>query len=124
MTAARCTVGSYCFKKSNRYILDKCNWLPLEKMITLSSLNFIYNIEKYKKPKGVLKIFRNSKYNRQKQKLSVSYIPKYKSYSKFFIYDKIALFNEIPTDIKEKSKKIFKNELKMWIKIQPVDTND
>ena len=52
------------------------------------------------------------------------HIPKYKSYSKFFIYDKIALFNEIPTDIKEKSKKIFKNELKMWIKIQPVDTND
>ena len=84
----------------------------------------MYNIEKYKKPKGVLKIFRNSKYNRQKQQLSVSYIPKYKSYSKFFIYDKIALFNEIPTDIKEKSKKIFKNELKMWIKIQPVDTND
>ena len=65
MTAARCAVGSYCFKNSNRYILDKCNWLPLEKMITLSSLNFIYNIEKYKKPKGVLKIFRNSKYDRQ-----------------------------------------------------------
>ena len=64
MTAARCAVGSYCFKKSNKYILDKCKWLPLEKMITLSSLNFIYNIEKYKKPKGVLTIFRNSNYNR------------------------------------------------------------
>ena len=58
------------------------------------------------------------------KQLSMSYIPKCKSYSKFFIYDKIALFNEILTDIKEKSKKIFKNELKMWIKIQPVDTND
>ena len=65
-------------------------------------------IEKYKKPKDVLKIFRNSKYDRQKQKLSVSYIPKYKSYSKFFIYDKIVLYNEILTDIEENPKKSLK----------------
>ena len=80
MTSARCAIGNYCFKKSNNYILDQCKWLSIEKIISLSSLNFIYNIEKHKKLKGVLRISRNSKYDRQKQNLSMSYIPKCKSY--------------------------------------------
>ena len=33
MTAARTVIGNYCFRKSNLYILNKCNWMNVKNMI-------------------------------------------------------------------------------------------
>ena len=39
MTAARLAIGDYCFKKSEIYILNKCGWLNINKMIQWQQLN-------------------------------------------------------------------------------------
>ena len=44
MTAARGAIGNYSFKKSKKYILDKCNWLPINKMIENASIKVLHNI--------------------------------------------------------------------------------
>ena len=124
MKSARCAIGNYCFRKSTSYILSKCKWMTIDQMITYSSLVFIHSVNKHKKPKGVLNIYRNSRYNRHKANISVSYTPKNQKYAKLFIQEHTNTYNKVPAEIKEKSNKIFKNELKLWIKSQPVDTKD
>ena len=41
-----------------------------------------------------------------------------------FLYKNTNTYNKIPSEIKSKSKKTFKKELKMWIQNQPIDTSD
>ena len=124
MTSARLAIGNYCFKKSKKYILDKCKWLSIENMITYSCLLFIYNINKNNKPKSITNIYRQSKYNRHRSKLNLNTIPKKGKYSKFFLMEHTDTFNDIPTEIKSKSKSIFKREVKIWIQNRPFDTMD
>ena len=124
MKGAHTAIGNYCYKKSTKYILDKCKWLSIDKMITYSSLVFIYNITLNKKPKGVLQIYKTNRFLRHKADLSLSHIPKNVKYSKFFIQEHTNTYNKIPSEIKSKSKKTFKKELKMWIQNQPIDTSD
>ena len=117
MKSARCAIGNYCFRKSTSYILDKCKWMTIEKMITYSSLVFIHNIIKHKIHKGVHNIYRNSRFNRHKANISLTYRPINQKCSR-------CKYLNVLTEIKEKSNMIFKRELKMWIKNQPVDTYD
>ena len=98
--------------------------MTIEKMITYRSLVFIHNIIKHKIPKGVHNIYRNSRYNRHKANISVTYRPINQKYSRFFIQQHSNTYNNVPTEIKEKSNRIFKRELKMWIKNRPVDSYD
>ena len=50
MTVARAAIGSYCFKKSVGYILDKCKWYDIKDLILISSLNTIHKITINKYP--------------------------------------------------------------------------
>ena len=112
MTAARCAIGDYCFKKSNKYILNKCKWLSVKNMITYSSLIFIDNIVRCNKPKSIMQIYRKNRFERHKATLSLNKNPRTKRYSKFFIYEHTGTFNNIPMEIKIKSRNIFKREIK------------
>ena len=51
MTAARCSIGSYCFKKSKKYILDKCKMLAVKELIMCSMLLFVHKLITNKIPK-------------------------------------------------------------------------
>ena len=101
MKSARCAIGNYCFRKSTSYILDKCKWMTIEKIITYSSLVFIHNIIKHKIPKGVHNIYRNSRFNRHKANISVTYRPINQKYSRFFIQHHSNTYNNVPTEIKK-----------------------
>ena len=54
MTSARVSIGSYCFKKSTKYILEKCNILNVKQMIIFSTLIFINKLIQYRVPQSIL----------------------------------------------------------------------
>ena len=124
MTAARASIGNYCFRKSTHYILNKCKWLTSSKLIKYRCISFIHNIITHKSPKSILEIYKKNRFVRHKHDIAPNYVPKNIRYSKFFIYDHINTYNEIPIDIKDKSNKLFKKELRLWIQTQPEDTMD
>ena len=41
-TAARAAIGNFCFKKSIKYILNKCKWLDVNELIDYSALTLIH----------------------------------------------------------------------------------
>ena len=98
---ARCAIGNYCLKKSIHYILNKCKWLSINNMIKYSSLVFIHNIIKNKKPRGVVNIYKTNRFLRHKADLSLSSVPKNNKYSKFFLQEHTTNYNLIPHEIKE-----------------------
>ena len=61
---------------------------------------------------------------RHKAELSLQNISKNTKYSKFFLQEHTNTYNNIPSEIKEKSINIFKKEIKLWILTQPEDTMD
>ena len=124
MKAARAAIGDYCFKKSTSYILGKCKWMRIKDMITYSSLVFINNVIKNKKPKSILNIYKTNRFIRHKAEISNTNIPKNKKYSTFFLQQHTTTYNKIPSEMKEKSIKTFKKELKLWICHRPSDTMD
>ena len=124
MKAARTAIGNYCFKKSITYILKQCKWISARSMIQYSSLVFIYNIINNKKPKSILNIYKTQRFLRHKADISLNDLPKNKKYSKFFMQEHTNTYNKIPIEIRQKSKAVFKKELKLWISAQPKDTMD
>ena len=56
-TAARTAIGSYCFKKSVKYMLTKCKWLDINSMIQYSNLSLIHKTIINKKPKNIHETF-------------------------------------------------------------------
>ena len=125
MTAARTAIGSYCFKKSTTYILDKCGWLHINNMIIYSSLNIIHNVIKNKLPISMTQLFRFQENTRSKSKISLRYTPKNNRYKNFYICKYLNIYNEIPNSEKAKSGKSFKQYIKNWIRSGlPCDTND
>ena len=93
-------------------------------MIQYSSLVFIYNIINNKKPKSNLNIYKTQRFLRHKADISLNDLPKNKKYSKFFMQEHTNTYNKIPIEIRQKSKAVFKKELKLWISAQPKDTMD
>ena len=87
MKSARSAIGNYCYKKSTSYILNKCKWLNINNMIKYSSLVFIHNIIKNKKPKSILGIYKTNRFLRHKAESSLQNIPKNTKYSKFFLQE-------------------------------------
>ena len=47
-TAARCAIGSFCFRKSIRYMLCKCKWMDVKTFIYYTSVFTIHKIIKNK----------------------------------------------------------------------------
>merc|ERR1712240_916690 len=62
MKGAQTAIGNYCFKKSPRYILDKCKWLNIDNMIIYSSFIFIDNFIQNKQPKSILSLYKNHRF--------------------------------------------------------------
>ena len=124
MKTARSAIGDYCYRKSTSYILNKCKFMNIENMIKYSSLVFINNLIRNKKPKSIMNIYRKSRISRHRANISLQTIPKGKKYSNFFIQAHTSTYNEIPYEITSKSKAIFKKEIKLWILNYHKDTMD
>ena len=86
MRAARNTIGNYCYKKSCSYILNKCQWLSIEKMVSYSGIYFIYKVISNKEPNSMLSMFKTKKSKRNISKWYTAYQPKTKLMKNFIIY--------------------------------------
>ena len=124
MTAARTVVGNYCYKKSCKYILDKCKWLCVNDMIKYRGLTFIHKILTHKLPISLFTMFKVSKYSRAGSKISLQNIPENIKYINFFINKYIKQYNLLDGKLKSKSIKQFKKEIKLEIPNQNSDTMD
>ena len=92
MSAARSAIGSYCFKKSMIYILDKLNWLSIDKLITYSSICYIHKIIKLNQPESMMDLFRTKVSNRAISKWYTKYQPKTIQMKNFYIYKALEYF--------------------------------
>ena len=93
-------------------------------MIKHRCLNYIHNLMINKAPKCIMEIYRKNRFERHRTELSLVNIPKKVKYSKFYIYEHTGTYNNLPTEIKQKSRYVFKKEIKLWIQCQPEDTCD
>ena len=110
MRAARMTLNSYCFRKSINFILGKCNWLDINKMIKLSSVKFINNVLITQKPWG---LYSNIKLNRRAcAQLSFYSFPKSNARKATLLYQGISFYNQLPSYLKFLPQKKFKSAIK------------
>ena len=124
MTAARAAIGNYCYRKSTKYILDKCKWLPIDDLIKYRRISYIHRVTFDRSPKSIVEIYRENRFQRHKSEITVNYVPKNTKYTKFFLYDHIGSYNKIPIETKSKQPKLFKKYLKIWIQQRHEDTMD
>ena len=124
MTAARAAIGNYCYRKSTSYILDKCKWLHIDNLIKFRCISYIHKIQYDKSPKSIVEVYRENRFQRHKSEITINYVPKNTKYTRFFLYDHIGSYNQIPMEIKSKHPKLFKKYLKVWINQRHEDTMD
>ena len=79
MSAARAAIGNYCFQKSIKYILEKCNILEIKDLILFSSLSFLHKIDINRKPESILDKF----YPINKRAKFYTFIPTYQPKLKY-----------------------------------------
>ena len=115
MRAARNTIGNYCYKKSCSYILNKCQWLSIEKMVSYSGICFIYKIIANKEPNSMLSMFKTKKSKRNISKWYTAYQPKTKLMQNFIIYKSLANIYSLPKDIQNCKQSTFKSRLKKYL---------
>ena len=118
--AAKTAIGNPCFKKSNAFMLNKCKWLPINKLIDCAVLNLIHKIIINKTPSVIYNYYKIP--NRAVVDITTKYIPKQVKTEKFYIYSGIKMYNKISVDIK--NSKNFKGKLKIHISGVIPDTND
>ena len=124
-TAARAAIGDYCFRKSVKYILDKCKWFDIYDLIKYSSLNIIHKTITTGKPPGLIGYFRNNNNQRSVKLLTTKYKPKTKKFLSFYIYKYFEIYNNLDTYIKLKSTNGFKQEIKLMLRAGTIpDTMD
>ena len=124
MTAARVVVGNYCYKKSCKYILDKCKWMNIGDMIKYRGLSFLHKILTTHQPTSLFNLFKTNRHNRGISMVTLKHIPKSKKFTNFFINKYISTYNSLDLTIKRKSLSQFKKEIKQWIPSHPSDTMD
>ena len=83
MTAARGAIGDYCFKKSVTYILNKCGWMSINKMIQCASINLIHKIIINKTPTPIFNIYKINR--RSNVDIVTVYKPKNRKTEEFFL---------------------------------------
>merc|ERR1712240_403560 len=112
MTSARVSIGSYCFKKSTKYILDKCNILNVKQMIIFSTLIFINKLIQYRVPQSILELYNvTNNYTKYKPKCK----PKSKKFKNHVINRGIQIFNNIPNNFKNLPLKRSKRKLREYV---------
>ena len=114
MRSARGAIGNYCCRFSIAKILNICKWSTAKNMITHSAITTIHNILTKKKPLSIIKLF-NINNQRQSKQITTKYLPRTETFKKFYIYNTINIYNEIPSNIKSKSKVLFKKLSKKWL---------
>ena len=125
MTAARAAIGNCCYNKSITYILSKCNWLTIEKMIANASIIFIDGIVKNKMPRSIYSLFKNAENRRSVVAINMTYRPKSKTCKNFFLYKALKIYNELPSQLKSLDTFKFKKKCKVHLNnINISDTMD
>ena len=107
MRAARSAIGNYFCRFSIIKILNICKWPTSRNMINLSAINAIHNITLNKKPQCLINLY-NMNNQRKSKQITTKYLPRTEQFKRFYIYNNIQMYNDIPTNIKTKSKQIFK----------------
>ena len=92
-------------------------------MITHSAITTIHNILTKKKPLSIIKLF-NINNQRQSKQITTKYLPRTETFKKFYIYNTINIYNEIPSHIKSKSKILFKKLSKKWVASYTTNVTD
>ena len=94
MSAARGAIGNYCFMKTNTYILKKCGWFSINKMIQFSAIKLINKILINKEPNSIFNYFKINR--RSIVDIVTTYKPKTKKTENFYIYSALKMFNSLP----------------------------
>ena len=115
MTAARVAIGDYCFKKSNDYILNKCKWYDIDKLILISSLNTIHKVITNDTPPSMTKYFKSRERLRKGNTIATNIIPLSVKFQNFYIYKYTKIYNKIDNSVRLKNPKGFKNEIKLMV---------
>ena len=115
MTAARAAIGDYCFKKSNDYILKKCKWYDIDKLILISSLNTIHKVITNNTPPSMTKYFKSRERLRKGNTIATNIIPLSVKLQHFYIYKYTKIYNKIDNTVRLKNPKGFKNEIKLMV---------
>ena len=115
MTAARMSIGNYCFKKSKKYIINKCGILDIKDLIIYSTLTFFYNINRRAQPQAILDLYTKQNSRDKIRKYRPLYIPESKFMEYSCIYRGAKLFNGIPQSYKQLSVERFKTTIKGYI---------
>jgi len=86
MSGARAAIGSYCFKKSCAYILNKCKWLDSKNMLMFAGLNFIYKLISTKQLQSLVSLYKINTNSRVATRWYTRYVSKVESMKKFHLY--------------------------------------
>ena len=113
MRSARMIIGSYCFKKSTTYILNKCKWLTVQQLIDFSTVKLVHKIIYNKCPVPLYNCYKLS--NRKNAQIHYHYVPKSTAFNDYFIYHGIRLFNMLPDIIKDLPPRKFKKHYKRYL---------
>jgi len=101
MASARTIIGNYCYKKSIKYILGKCNMLDAKNMIAYSSIILLNKILTYKIPPSIYMLYRPSNRGNTDTTTRTKLKPKTKKLSNHVIYKGAVILNAIPNDFKK-----------------------
>ena len=96
--AAKLAVGNGYFRKSNKYLLDKCGWLNVSSLIEFSSICFIHKVIYYQRPSNIYDLFK------MPSRAAKNIVPfenlSTKHTRNFFIYKSLVLFNNLKNEVK------------------------
>ena len=124
MTSARGVIGNYGCRFSISKILNICKWSMAKNMINHSAITTIHIIISNKKPIAILNLFNLNNQKKSKQ-IWTKYLPRTEQFKKIiFTILMINIYNDIPTNIKLKSKQIFKKLTKKWLTTYSPYLND
>ena len=125
MTAARTAIGSYCYKKSISYILDKCKLLTIKDTIMFSAILFIYKIDKNNINKSILTFFHPKRSRDKCLKFRPLHIPKMKMLENYLFHHGTHIYNELPETIKNLPTDKFRCALRQYLREHEVwDSHD
>ena len=116
MTAARAAIGSFCFKKSKTYILNKCKLLDIKDMIIYSSLLFLYKIEKNNVNKTILDFFYKKRSRDKNIKFRPLHIPRMKMLENNIFHRGTHIYNELPQSLKNLPTEKFRIALIQYVR--------
>ena len=106
------------------YILNKLNWLSIDKLLIFSSVCYIHKIIKLNQPESMIDLFRTKVSNRAITKWYTQYQPKTMQMKNFYIYKALEHFYNIPKPIQNCKHKNFKIKLKNYLKSNEIYVYD